>query len=798
MKHLITELTKFTMTSVLAVSLASCGGAEDRKEKYLEKGKIFLEEKNYKKARVEFKNVLQIDPKYAEAYFYMGKLEEENREPIKAVSNYKKALDLYPKHTESKIKLAKIFVIVGTDEYIAEAKKLLAEINAELPKNIEANLISATIEYKVGSKSKATKELETLVANHPNLVDGISLLSTIYIVKGEDSKAIELLHNGVVNNPESISLLISLSKLLVKNKNYLEAEKYLKQVISIEPEKYSYQMLLSSFYVVSKQLDKAELVLRESIRQDDENAQRYLMLFEMLATKVSLKKADEEIKQAVLSKPDLYALKFAQVKFNIKLGKREEAKSILKQIIADKEYDVEGVTARNILAKYILEEGNESNAKVYVDEVLAEYPNNNDALLLNSKISLSNLDAVSAINDLRTIVKNNPKNTEASLLLAKAYELNGEVNLAENELKKAIESSPIDDKTHVNYANYLASKGRIEESTAVIDKALTYFKDSYDLMNVKLQILASQGKSAEALILLNMMEQTAPSNADVNFMKGKFYISKQKIPMAIEELEKAYAKSSDKFKPLELIVKSYLSINEAEKALTRLQLLINENKEDAVAILLTGHVYLVQNKIEDAKNQFKLASKYAESWLPPYTSLATTFLAEKNIDAAVSVYKNAITKLTNKLPAQLQLASIYERSKDFTNAMKTYKEILSVHSGNKLAINNYASLLLDYGVESDVTIALELVKDFEKLKQSAFQDTLGWAYAKSGNNLKAIELLKPVVDKLPKTAVFRYHLGYALYAMGDKAAAKSHLEIAVSSEQMFLGKDKAAELLQSI
>jgi len=97
-----------------------------------------------------------------------------------------------------------------------------------------------------------------------------------------------------------------------------------------------------------------------------------------------------------------------------------------------------------------------------------------------------------------------------------------------------------------------------------------------------------------------------------------------------------------------------------------------------------------------------------------------------------------------------------------------------------------------------VTKALELTKSFEKMPQPALQDTLAWAYVKKGNSLKAIEILKPIVEKAPKIAVFRYHLGYALYEMGDKAAAKSHLEIATTSKQEFSGKAKAQELYKSL
>ena len=68
--------------------LAGCGGAEERKAKYLERGKAYFEEENYDKARVEFRNVLQIDPKTAEPYLYLGQIAESEQEWRKAFGNY--------------------------------------------------------------------------------------------------------------------------------------------------------------------------------------------------------------------------------------------------------------------------------------------------------------------------------------------------------------------------------------------------------------------------------------------------------------------------------------------------------------------------------------------------------------------------------------------------------------------------------------------------------------------------------------------------------------------------------------
>ncbi len=798
MNHLVTGLTKLTAASILIVTLAACGGAEERKVKYLEKGKAYLAEKNYDKARIELKNVLQIDPKYAEAYYFMGQLEEANNDLRKAMGNYMKALELDPAHSDAKIALASIYAIVGTTDFIDQAKSLLREIDQAGKINAESRLISATIKYKTASKSEAIKELEALVNEKTSLIDGIILLSTIYLKEGDGTKALKLLTNGVANNADNLPLRIVLAKVLATKKDYINAEKHLKEAVNIKPEEYSLQVDLASFYAATNQLDKAETTLRNAISQDPEDAERYLVLVEFLSSRVSIQKAEEELNLAINNNPDLFDLKFSQVKFYENIGNREEAKKVLEKIISDKLYDLEGIKARTQLAGLLFDEGDHKAAKVYVDEVLGEYPNNNDAILIKSKLALADLDAVGAINGLRTVVKNDPGNADASLLLAKAHELNKESALAEDQLKKAIEANPVNDQAHFNYADFLMSKGRFDEGVDVLDKALTYFKDSYALLELKLGSVASSGDDSQILPILDMMEQAEPRNDSVNITRGQFYLSKKQTDKGIEQFELAFDKALSKYKPLNLIVETYIKTNQVDKAKERLNKILSVNANDPVANQIKGQLHFLLKEIETARKHFTLAAENASSWFKPYSSLSSTYLYEQNYDKAISVLKDAQTNLKSAAPAKLLIASIYERQKKFDDAISTYEEILDDQPTNKLAANNYASLLLDYGQASDIPKALSIAKGFELLPQPALLDTLGWAYAKSGDNVKAIDVLKPVVDKAPNVAVFRYHLGYALYQTGDKTAAKSHLEIAASSEQDFAGKDDAKELLKNI
>ena len=61
---------------LVAATMAACGDPEDRIAAHLERGKALFEETSYQKARLEFKNVLQIDPKHVEAWYFLGQVQQ--------------------------------------------------------------------------------------------------------------------------------------------------------------------------------------------------------------------------------------------------------------------------------------------------------------------------------------------------------------------------------------------------------------------------------------------------------------------------------------------------------------------------------------------------------------------------------------------------------------------------------------------------------------------------------------------------------------------------------------------------
>ena len=777
-------------------SLISCDGADERKVKYLEKGKTYLEENNYDKAKVEFRNVLQIDPKFSEANYYIGVIEEERDEIPKAISFYKKSIELDPGYLEPKLKLAKIYAVIGVMKYANEARSLLKDIQTISKNNNDAKLISKIIEYKLGDKVKAKNELKNLLDNNIALDGGVDALSSMYINDGEDDKAIGLLKTSIIENPGDVVLVNRLVQLLVKNKRYDAAENQIKDLISVNSGEYEYQLSLAKLYTTTGNYVKAEQVLLKAIDKDNKNSRKILSYVDFILLTKSAEEATLELERFVKENQDLYDLKASLSDYYINLERSLKAKQLLLEIINDKSYDMEGTEARLKLATIYFNENNLEKADSILNEILKDNPNHSGSLYLSAKISIKNRAAASAINSLRSILKYDPKNNEVIMLLADAYLINGNIELAEAVLKDGLQSNPFDYKSHLNYAYFLYKNGKYDASLKLVDSALTEFHDNYHLLGHKLTIIMSKNDMKAAEDILNIMLETSPEEADVYIKRGQYYFSQKQYTVAIDEFKKALDRSINKYKVLQYIVEAYLADGKFLQAKSFLENRIANNKNDAYAMDLLGQLYLGSKDLANAKKYFNKSIDVSKSWLIPYANLAASYKFENQLDKAIEVYKLGIENTVNNVVLMLQLAGLHEKLSEYNNAILMYREILKTDRFNIYASNNLAALLVDIGDGmSDIDYAVKLVKNIDNINQSSFQDTVGWVYAKAGDYDRSIELLQQVVNNAPKISVYKYHLGYALFKSGDVVNGKKYLQEAYSSEQQFLGKDNIPGIL---
>ena len=99
----VRALLKVLCVMCLLGALA-CSGGEERQAKYFERAQQFYDEGNYEKAKIEAKNVLQINPRHAQGRYLMALLEERKKNWKGMYSHLKLAIEEDPKFSAGALK----------------------------------------------------------------------------------------------------------------------------------------------------------------------------------------------------------------------------------------------------------------------------------------------------------------------------------------------------------------------------------------------------------------------------------------------------------------------------------------------------------------------------------------------------------------------------------------------------------------------------------------------------------------------------------------------------------------------
>lgn len=783
---------------MVAMILSSCGGAEGRKAKYLERGKGYLAQDNYEKAIIEFKNVLQIDPKYAEAYFLLGEAEEGRKNYQQAFGLYNKAIELNPDQLEARVHLGQFYLLSGN---LANANEQIDAVLAKEPKHTRALLVKAAITAKEGKEEEAIKQAYEIIKTAPSEFDAYNLVASIYLKQKKLDKSGEVLQQGLTANPKSIPLRLSLAQIYTMQKENDKAEKILQECITLDPKSLQYYVNLATFLTSTNQLDKAEKVLRATIEQDPEDDKRRLILVQFLgAARKDMSAAEQELLGAIKKIPDSSRLRFSLADLYEQKGDTAKAMDVYRDIISRYGVKPEGLSARNQLAALLEQQGKQDEAEKLTNEVLKENPKDSKALMAEARLLLGRHDTQGAIAALRTVLQDQPNLVDAYLYLAEAHLLSNDPALAKDSLMKAVELNPGNVKARLALAQYYARTGDISSASKSVDEALKLSPNDYQVLTAKSQLLLAKKDINGAQGVLEKIKAVYPDNPASYSQLGQFYMSQHKYEAGAQEFEQALKKFKGNYQLMAGVVNAYIAQKKPEKAISRLNdELAKEPSSRPFAYELLAEVYITQKKYDEAEQALRKAIEANPTWNVPYRNLANLYRARGDMSSVEKIYQLALKAISDDPQLLMEMAGSYELSKNYDKAISTYELILSKQPRYDVAANNLASLLLDHASDANsLKRAKELTSRFESSQQPAYMDTLGWVYYRTGELDKAISVMEKVVKQAPTVGIFRYHLGMAYYKKGNSASAKTQLSKAIEGKNDFVGIDEARATLRQI
>lgn len=230
---------------VLSTILVSCGGPEQKKMKFYNKGKALYEKGEFVKARLEFRNAIQIDPKFADAYYMLGMTMSKAGNLREAYGSLSKAVDLKPDHMKAQVALARVLIQGRAPDMALEKAELV--LKAE-PQNQDAAVVKAEAVLLQKESDKAISLLNQLIAKGVKPDEVYLALTAAYNQKGDAKRAEQTLRDGIAANPKSLGLNGALADFYAKNKRFDDAIIVAKRMIALDANNLGYKLALGEVY----------------------------------------------------------------------------------------------------------------------------------------------------------------------------------------------------------------------------------------------------------------------------------------------------------------------------------------------------------------------------------------------------------------------------------------------------------------------------------------------------------------------------------------------------------------------
>lgn len=782
--------------ATIAAALVACGGKEERLASHLKKGRELVERGEFEKARVELKNVLQIEPKTAEAYFLSGRIDEEQANFQRAFAAYSKALDADPDHVPSLARIGRIYVM-GND--LAKAEEVIARIIKNKPDDVASLSLKAAMQSRRGDQGGAIDLAKQVIARAPGNIDAISLLAGVFAQRGESSSAQRFLEEGISANPKAPELRLALIDLLVRQKDVSKAHAQFDALIAQQPDKFELYVGLAQMLAANGDVQGAEQTLRSAVKVSPKDDKRVVVLADFLLRQKKADGAEAELKSAIAAQPDAYGARFALASLYRVQGTSEKAELVLDEIIKAAKTSPEGLRARSELAELRIAQSRTDDALRLVAEVLKSNPHDNQALLIRGQMALDKGDAAGAISDLRAVQRDQPDSMPIAARLARAHLANNEPQLAVESIARIAAARPSDPSLKLAVAEVKWATKDISGALADIDGILKSDPKHFPALALKSKIEASQQQWKAASSTLETLREAFPNNPQTDYQLGMVNQAEGELDEAMLHYRNALQKRPGAIEPLAAIVGLEVSRGKSDRALDVVNAAIKENPRNFLIHALKGRLLAQQGKLDAAEASLRDAVSNGREIPGMYVELADFQARKGDWRAAVHALQEGLTVLPKDVGLRLRLADVMRIKGDLPKAIQEYEEVLKQRPADEVAANNLANLLIDsQGDTKSLERALELAKRFEASNSGSYLDTLGWAHVKLGQVDVGLPFLRKAVERTPDDPAVQYHLGAALIKQGDRAAAKSYLKRAAEAKVDFPGKADAIKLLGSV
>jgi Tfp pilus assembly protein PilF len=278
--------------------------------------------------------------------------------------------------------------------------------------------------------------------------------------------------------------------------------------------------------------------------------------------------------------------------------------------------------------------------------------------------------------------------------------------------------------------------------------------------------------------------QLAPNQAAVHLDLAHLYYAEKKWPQADKEFERAIQLDPSNPTTVSSYADFLVARQQVPKAIALAQQFVNAHPENAQGHVMLGALQFDSKNTSAAQMEFERAIQIDPKNVQGYLHMGQVYQEKNQSDAAIGQYEKALDLRPTSAALVTMVGNLYLDKGDLETARKYYERALQADPNFAVAIANTAWVDAQEGKNLDVALGMAQKAKSLMPEVATISDTLAWVMYKNGNYSGAIPLLEECVKKTPDSAQFRYHLGLALMADGQKESGKTQLQAALQMNNL--------------
>ncbi len=738
--------TSIVTLTLIATLLSACSHDPTvRKQKFFESGQRYVEQGKYKEAVVEFSNAIKVDPNYAEAHLQLAEAYLQLREGDRAFRELARTVELQPENYRAQLELT--------------------------------NLLIVNHEFQT-----ARQQLDVLLQKHPNDPVVHTTESSLLAAQGNIPGAIAEMQKAVALSPDRWEAYLSLALLQSSNNQSEAAESNFKKVIDLNPKAMQPRVLLGNYYQAHNRFPEADQQFQAATALDPTSADSRAALARLYLAEGKKADAEQLLSQAKHDLPnnsDAYRLLAEFYFLNGELDKAAAEYATLYQ------QHPEDLKLKKNYIELLIQTKRFPEARKFDDEILKTNPHDEDALVYQAQMQISDGDVNDAAQKLETVIKNTPKNSEGHYALGVAYEKLGYTERAESEWREALRLRP----DMIDAARALASAAMRQGDANTLEEASTQL--------IVLQPASPEGYALRALANINRKHYgeaeadirraiaIAPQSAFGYAQLGNLKLVQKQYEDAARAYQNALSRNPDSLDALRGLMNTRVAQNQVDKALAAANAQIAKSPSNSGFYNLLGTtLFFSKKELAGAETAFAKSVSLDQHNSDALFKLCEVQATEGKIDQAIATAKQGLSDNPRNADLYVLLGRFYESKSDSKQAEAAYRSALNLNPQHPMASNNLAKLMLQTGGNLDVALSLAQTARRGMPNSPAVADTLAWIDYQKGAYQSAIGLLQEALslqDKVraPDNPDIHYHLGMAYAKNGQMALARQQLERAL-------------------